>query len=76
MSAKSSAVAEEDYEHNGHDCILLVKHLTNSESLSQRPLTLLPAHFAKMLEKPLEVLPRNLLSDRAKKELLSSMASC
>ncbi|CAE7309180.1 unnamed protein product, partial [Symbiodinium sp. CCMP2456] len=56
------------YDAQDGDCILLVKHLTNSGSLSQPPLTILPASFAKRLEKPLEVLPRNLLAERARKE--------
>jgi len=60
---------EEDYPHDGADCILLLKHLVNSESLSQQPLTLLPSSFAAKLVKPLVSLPRNLLSDRAQKEL-------
>ncbi|CAL1129947.1 unnamed protein product, partial [Cladocopium goreaui] len=58
----------EDYPHDGADCILLLKHLVNSESLSQQPLTLLPSSFAAKLVKPLVSLPRNLLSDRAQKE--------
>ena len=55
-----------------HDCILLVKHLTNSSSLSQRPMTFLPASFAGRLEKPIAVLSRNLLEERAVREFLGS----
>lgn len=61
---------QEDYPHAEDDCILLVKYLVNSESLSQKPLTFLPAHFVQKLTKPLACLPRNLLSERARKELL------
>ena len=45
-----------------------MKQLVNSESLSQRPLTFIPADFVQKLTKPLAALPRNLLSDRARKE--------
>lgn len=65
--------SEEKYDVNDNDCILLVKHLVNSESLSQKPMTLLPVAFASRLTSPLEALPRNLLSDRAKKESFFSM---
>lgn len=61
--------SKEDYKHCDTDCILLVKHLVNSQSLSQPPLTLLPAEFLKKIQQELESLPRNILSDRAKKEL-------
>ncbi|CAL1166531.1 unnamed protein product [Cladocopium goreaui] len=59
----------EDYPFHPDDCILLVKYLVNSQSLSQPPLAALPVKFAERLIKNLESLPRNLLSDRAKKEL-------
>ncbi|CAK9049340.1 Uncharacterized protein SCF082_LOCUS27352 [Durusdinium trenchii] len=58
----------EDYPHDASDCVLLVKHLVNSPSLSQSPLVLLPASFQKLLKKPLEALPRKLVADRARKE--------
>lgn len=61
--------AKEDYPFHPDDCILLVKYLVNSQSLSQPPLAALPVKFAERLIKNLESLPRNLLSDRAKKEL-------
>ena len=68
--------AQEDYVHNPSDCILLVKHLCNSASLSQRPITLLPTTFAKLLEKPVGVLPRNLLvAERTARELLGIIVS-
>ncbi|CAJ1336707.1 unnamed protein product, partial [Effrenium voratum] len=60
----------ENYTHSPEDCVLLVKHLVNSESLSQHPLILLPAAFGEYLKKPLTTLPRNLIADRAKKEFL------
>eukprot|EP00913_Durusdinium_trenchii_P006545 g6148.t1 len=63
---------KEDYKHCDTDCILLVKHLVNSQSLSQPPLTLLPAEFLKKIQQELESLPRNILSDRAKKEFLKT----
>lgn len=53
-----------------HDAILLVKKLVNSESLAQPPLTALPAEFASRLKDPLGQLPRNLLSERSRKEFL------
>ena len=61
---------KEHYEPTGHDCILLVKQLVNSESLAQPPMTFLPSSFSNRLTNPLEQLPRNLLKDRARKELL------
>lgn len=60
---------EEDYKHSPDDAILLVKFLVNSESLSQPPLTLVPAAFVPKMSKAVASLPRNLLSERAKKEL-------
>ncbi|CAK8991492.1 Uncharacterized protein SCF082_LOCUS2681 [Durusdinium trenchii] len=67
-SWKPTEIPKEDYKHCDTDCILLVKHLVNSQSLSQPPLTLLPAEFLKKIQQELESLPRNILSDRAKKE--------
>ena len=63
---------QEDYSHDASDCILLVKHLVNSASLSQTPMVLLPTSFQKLLKKQVEALPRKLIADRAKKELLSN----
>jgi hypothetical protein len=60
---------EEDYNHSPDDAILLVKFLVNSESLSQPPLTFVPAAFMPKMSKAVASLPGNLLSDRAKKEL-------
>jgi len=63
--------AQEDYKHHPSDCILLVKHLVNSPSLSQSPMVLLPMEFHKLLKKGVEALPRKLIADRAKKEFLN-----
>ena len=52
---------------------MLVKHLVNSPDLEQQPLVLLPSEFSKLLKDPLEGLPRNLLTDRTKKELFGSL---
>ena len=64
-------MVEVQYEPHEDDCILLVKHLVNSESLSQSPMTVLPAMALSKLVQPLEMLPRNLISERARKELLA-----
>ena len=61
---------DEVYNCSETDCVLLVKQLVNSESLSQPPTVCLPGDFGKRLKAPLEGLPRNLVSDRAKKEFL------
>ena len=61
---------KESYPHLPNDCILLVKHLVNSESLSQSPLTLLPASFQDKVKVGVQALPRNLIADRARKEQL------
>lgn len=61
---------QETYAHKDNDCVLLVKHLANSNSLSQAPITFLPAEFFGKLVQSLQVLPRNALQDRAKKEQL------
>eukprot|EP00435_Cladocopium_sp_Y103_P059149 s248_g21.t1 len=58
----------EKYEKLANDCILLVKHLVNSESLSQAPFCLLPAEFQKYMKDGLAAQPRNLVADRARKE--------
>eukprot|EP00438_Fugacium_kawagutii_P015208 Skav213594 [mRNA] locus=scaffold77:75291:78931:+ [translate_table: standard] len=58
----------ETYPHAEADCILLVKHLVNSECLSQKPLTFAPFDFVQKITEPLASLPRNLLSERARKE--------
>ncbi len=50
---------------------MLVKRYVNSFELSQQPLVLLPTSFKSMLREPLEALPRNLLTERTKKELLN-----
>ncbi|CAK9059857.1 Uncharacterized protein SCF082_LOCUS31634 [Durusdinium trenchii] len=61
-------IPDEVYNCSETDCVLLVKQLVNSESLSQPPTVCLPGDFGKRLKAPLEGLPRNLVSDRAKKE--------
>ena len=68
-------VVQETYEKRPNDCILLVKHLVNSESLSQPPLVLLPAEFQKYIQHPVEALPLNLIADRARKEYRSPIMS-
>ena len=68
-------VVQETYEKRPNDCILLVKHLVNSESLSQPPLVLLPADFQKYIQHPVEALPLNLIADRARKEYRSPIMS-
>ena len=62
---------EEDYQHSPDDCIVLLKYLVNSESLSQPPVTFVPAAFVQKCTTGLAALPRNLLSERARKEFLS-----
>ena len=61
-------LTKEHYQQHGNDCVMLVKHLVNSESLSQPPFTFLPADFLGRIQEPLKVLPRNAIQDRAKKE--------
>ncbi|CAK8991031.1 unnamed protein product [Durusdinium trenchii] len=61
-------IPKESYPHLPNDCILLVKHLVNSESLSQSPMTLLPASFQDKVKVGVQALPRNLIADRARKE--------
>ncbi|CAK9057168.1 unnamed protein product [Durusdinium trenchii] len=63
-------ISGETYDKSDNDCVLLLKHLVNSESLSQPPLIVLPEAFRSRLQQPVKVLPRNLLADRAKKEFL------
>ncbi|CAK9118245.1 unnamed protein product [Durusdinium trenchii] len=65
-------IPDEVYNCSETDCVLLVKQLVNSESLSQPPTVCLPGDFGKRLKAPLEGLPRNLVSDRAKKEFLKT----
>ena len=72
MSNVHNAQSKENYPHAGNDCVLMVKHLVNSESLSQKPLVFLPASFEGLVKQPLQALPRNLIQERAKKELLAS----
>ena len=73
LSLTTHTNSKEDYAFHPDDCILLVKYLVNSQSLSQPPLAALPVKFAERLIKNLESLPRNLLSDRAQKEFHGSM---
>lgn len=60
------------YTHHDNDAIMLVKQFVSSESLAQPPTTILPLAFQKRLTEPLEQLPRNLLSEKAKKEFLDN----
>ncbi|CAJ1382321.1 unnamed protein product [Effrenium voratum] len=58
----------ESYSMSDADCVMLVKHLVNSVSLSQAPLVFLPESFSSYLKEDLQAMPRNILQDRAKKE--------
>ena len=62
--------SQETYAQSPDDCVMLVKRYVNSEELSQAPFVLLPACWRDRLKKGLETNPRNLITDRAKKEHL------
>lgn len=64
------AAAQETYTQNPDDCIMLVKRYVNSYELSQEPMVFLPSDFKAFMREGLEALPRNLLTDRTKKEFL------
>ena len=64
-----STTDQEKYSSSGDDAVLLVKRLVNSESLSQRPLIAVPRDFLVRLVEPLQASSRNLISERARKEL-------
>ncbi len=68
-----NTISEEKNAPTEHDAILLVKKLVNSDSLAQPSLTALPSDFASNLKDPVEQLPRNLLSDRSKKEFFITL---
>ena len=61
---------KESYSMSDADCVMLVKHLVNSVSLSQAPFVFLPESFKSYLKEDLQAMPRNILQDRAKKEPL------
>ena len=49
---------------------MLVKRYVNSYELSQEPMVFLPSDFKAFMREELEALPRNLITDRTKKEFL------
>lgn len=61
---------KENYTQSPDDCVMLVKRYVSSTKLSQMPLVFLPACWRTRLTQGLEVNPRNLMTERARKEHL------
>ncbi|CAJ1415143.1 unnamed protein product, partial [Effrenium voratum] len=63
---KPIEIPGESYSMSDADCVMLVKHLVNSVSLSQAPLVFLPESFSSYLKEDLQAMPRNILQDRGR----------